>query len=367
MTIKVPYVDFGPTTLSAKDSLTNAFHKVLDSGKFILGDEVSKFESEFAAYCGSSFAAGLSNGTCSLSILFRAFDIGSGDEVITAPNSFIATAASIVQVGATPVFVDTDWDFNIDVNLIEAAITDRTKAIVPVHLTGRIANMNEVMQIASKYNLFVIEDSAQSVGAEYYGKKAGSFGHASSFSFHPLKNLHAFGDAGMVCSDDESIIRRLNTLKNHGLVDRSSCSQWGLNCRLDEMQAAFLRVQLPLLENWTLQRREIAHHYNKELSKVVIVPKESEWERHVYQTYVIRAENRNDLKKFLNDNGVEALIHYPVPIHLQPAASYLGHKNGDFPVVEQLSNEILSLPLYPGMPNQYQDRVVNLILDFYGS
>jgi dTDP-4-amino-4,6-dideoxygalactose transaminase len=367
MTIKVPYVDFGPSTLSAKDSLTNAFHKVLDSGKFILGDEVSKFESEFAAYCGSSFAAGLSNGTCSLSILFRAFDIGSGDEVITAPNSFIATAASIAQVGATPVFVDTDWDFNIDVNLIEAAITDRTKAIVPVHLTGRVANMNEVMQIASKYNLFVIEDSAQSVGAEYYGKKAGSFGHASSFSFHPLKNLHAFGDAGMVCSDDESIIRRLNTLKNHGLVDRSSCSQWGLNCRLDEMQAAFLRVQLPLLENWTSQRREIAHLYNKELSKVVIVPKESEWERHVYQTYVIRAENRNDLKKFLNDNGVEALIHYPVPIHLQPAASYLGHKNGDFPVVEKLSNEILSLPLYPGMPNQYQDRVVNLILDFYGS
>ena len=367
MTIKVPYVDFGPSTLSAKESLTNAFHKVLDSGKFILGDEVRTFESEFAEYCGSSFAAGLSNGTCSLSILFRAFDIGSGDEVITAPNSFIATAAAIAQVGATPVFVDVDLDFNLDVNLIEAAITDRTKAIVPVHLTGRVANMNEVMQIASKYNLYVIEDSAQSVGAEYRGKKAGSFGHASSFSFHPLKNLHAFGDAGMVCSNDESIIRKLNTVKNHGLVDRSTCSQWGLNCRLDEMQAAFLRVQLPMLETWTLQRRQIAHYYNHELSSTVIVPKENDWERHVYQTYVIRAEERDALKKFLNDNDVEALIHYPTPIHLQPAANYLGYQEGDFPIVEQLASEILSLPLYPGMPNEYQNRVVTLILDFYGA
>jgi len=362
----VPYVDFSPTLVASKVELTSAFERVLDSGKFVLGPEVKNFEQAFADYCGTKYAAGLANGTCSLHIVFRAFGIEEGDEVITAPNSFIATAAAIAQVRAKPIFVDTNLDFNIDPDAIEAAITPKTKAIVPVHLTGRIAKMNEILKIANKHKLIVIEDSAQSVGAEYYGNKAGSFGDAASFSFHPLKNLHAFGDAGIITSNSLEIVEKLNLLKNHGLIDRSTCTQWGLNCRLDELQAAFLDVQLPKLDAWTLERRKIAQYYNESLSKVVIVPEEGEYEKHVYQTYVIRADRRDDLKDYLNKNGVESLVHYPTPIHLQPAANYLNYKKGDFPVVEQLSTEILSLPLYPGMPFSYQEHVTNSILKFYG-
>jgi dTDP-4-amino-4,6-dideoxygalactose transaminase len=367
MPYSVPYVDFGPTTRSSKVELTTAFERVLDSGKFVLGPEVKSFEQVFAAYCGTEYAAGVANGTCSLHIVFRALGIGPGDEVITAPNSFIATAAAIAQVGATPVFVDTDFDFNINPSLIEDAITPQTKAIVPVHLTGRVAKMNEINSIAKKHGLLVVEDSAQSVGATYYGKKAGSFGDAASFSFHPLKNLHAFGDAGIITSNRIEVINQLNVIKNHGLTDRSTCSQWGLNCRLDEMQAAFLSVQLPQLDDWTEQRRKIAHYYNDALSKVVVTPLEENHEKHVYQTYVIRSERRDELKEFLNRNGVEAIIHYPVPIHLQPAAGYLNYKEGDFPIVETLAKEILSLPLYPGMPREFQDQVVSQILKFFGS
>jgi dTDP-4-amino-4,6-dideoxygalactose transaminase len=366
LSLKVPYVDFKPTTLSSKLQLNAAFERVLDSGKFILGPEIKIFEQDFAQYCGTKYAAGLSNGTCSLHVVFRAFGIKEGDEVITAPNSFIATAAAITQVGAKPVFVDTNVDFNINPSAIESAITPNTKAIVPVHLTGRVAKMDKILEVAKKHKLLVIEDSAQSVGAEYNGKKAGSFGDAASFSFHPLKNLHAFGDAGIVVSNDINIIEKLNKLKNHGLIDRSTCTQWGLNCRLDELQAAFLRVQLPMLDEWTSERRKIAHYYNEVLAKVVTVPTERDNEKHVYQTYVIQADKRDALKEYLNSNGVEALVHYPVPIHLQPAAKNLNYKLGSFPVVEKLSREILSLPLYPGMPFEFQERVTSLILKFYG-
>ena len=366
MSFKIPYVDFGPTTESSKIELTNAFERVLDSGRFILGEEVKVFEKEFAEYCGTKYAAGLANGTCSLHLIFRALGIGPGDEVITTPNTFIATASAIAQVGAKPVFVDTNLDFNIDPDLIESAITKNTKAIVPVHLTGRIAKMNDISNIAKANNLLVIEDSAQSVGAELDGRKAGSFGDVASFSFHPLKNLHAFGDAGIVTSNKIDVITQLNMLKNHGLQDRSTCVQWGLNCRLDEMQAAFLSVQLPQLDAWTNERRKIAEFYNKNLSQVVDTPTEAENEKHVYQTYVIRSEQRDKLKEYLNGHGVEALVHYPIPIHLQPAASYLNFKKGSFPIVEKLSNEILSLPLYPGMPTEHQEQVVSLILKFYG-
>lgn len=366
LTTRVPYVDFGPTTKSSKSELTNAFERVLESGKFVLGPEVKKFEQEFANYCGTKYAAGLANGTCGLHIVFKALGIEEGDEVITAPNSFIATASAIAQVRAKPVFVDTSLDFNINPEAVEAAITPRTKAIVPVHLTGRVAKMDEIIKIAKKHKLIVIEDSAQSVGAEFNGRRAGSFGDAASFSFHPLKNLHAFGDAGMITSNRVEVVEKLNILKNHGLIDRSTCSQWGLNCRLDEMQAAFLGVQLPQLETWTEQRRKIAKYYNDALEKVVIVPKEEINEKHVYQTYVIRSDRRDELKEYLNSNGVEALIHYPIPIHLQPAAKYLNHNKGDFPIVEKLSNEILSLPLYAGMPFEFQEIVTKLILSFYG-
>jgi len=287
LSYKIPYVDFGPTTRSSKVELINAFGRVLDSGRFVLGEEVKVFEKKFADYCGTKYAAGL------------------------ADDSFIATASAIAQVGAKPVFVDTKLDFNIDPDLIESAITENTKAIVPVHLTGRVARMNEITNIAKANNLLIIEDSAQSVGAELDGRKAGSFGDVASFSFHPLKNLHAFGDAGIVTSNKIDVITELNMLKNHGLQDRSTCAQWGLNCRLDEMQAAFLSVQLPQLDALTNERRRIAEFFNKNLSEVVDTPTESKNEKHVYQTYVIRSDRRDKLKEYLNTNGVEALIHFP--------------------------------------------------------
>ena len=364
--IKVPYADFSPTINQVKPSLNIAFNKILDSGKFILGEEVKNFEKVFADYCGTRFASGLSNGTCSLHVVFRALGINPGDEVITVPNSFIATAAAIEQIGAKPVFVDADLDFNIDPKKIEGSITSKTKAIVPVHLTGRPARIEEILSIAKKNNLLVIEDAAQSVGAELNGKRVGSFGDAASFSFHPLKNLHAFGDAGMITSSNFDVISNLNLLKNHGLKDRSTCLKFGLNCRMDEMQASFLAIQLPLLDAWTNERVKLATIYNQELADCVIVPISNANEKHVYQTYVIRADKRDELKQFLNDNLIEALVHYPVPIHLQPAAEHLGYKKGSFPVIEMLSQEILSLPLYPGMPANFQEKVIIKIKEFYG-
>jgi len=363
--VKVPYTAFELKNRPIREQLIKAFEKVLDSGHYISGPEVKSFETEFAAYCGAPFASGVDNGTSSLYLVLKVIGVGKGDEVITAPNSFIASASTIALTGATPVFVDVAEDLNIDVTKIEVAITSRTKAIVPVHLTGRPAKMKEINAIAKKHGLFVLEDAAQSVGAKLDGTRVGAWGDAGSFSLHPLKNLHAFGDAGVLTIKNAELLAQVNISKNHGLSSRDRCEFWSFNSRLDELQAALLRVQLRELERWTEERRVIAHRYNELLKPFVVVPEEVPGEYHVYQTYVVLAERRNELLKFLRDNGVEALVHYPTPIYMQPAAQSLNLKPEDFPVTLQLSHRIMSLPLYPGMTTEQQDIVVDLFSKFY--
>ena len=256
-------------------------------------------------------------------------------------------------------------DGNLDPAKLEDAINDRTRGIVPVHLTGRPARMADILEIAGRHDLFVLEDAAQSLGASLDGKRVGSWGNAACFSLHPLKNLHAFGDGGMVTSRNPDLIAHLSKSRNHGLADREQCDFWGFNCRLDEMQAAMLRVQLRRLDDWTATRRTLALRYNDLLRPYVDVPDEGPGEHCVFQTYVIKAERRDELRIFLNENGVEALVHYATPIHLQPAAAELGYTAADFPETMDHVGKILSLPLYPMLTHSQQDRVAELISSFY--
>ena len=362
----VPYTGFGSEVSAMKRELMAAFEKVLESGRYILGPEVTAFEQEFAAYCGASHAVSLANGTCSLHLVIRALGLRDGDEIITSPNSFVASSSTIVLAGAKPVFVDIRPDGNIDPDKIETAITPRTRAIVPVHIAGRPARMNEIMDIARRCSLFVLEDAAQSVGALLNGKRVGSLGNAASFSLHPLKNLHAYGDGGMMTTSDPSIVEYLRKARNHGLANRDQCDFWSFNCRLDEVQAALLRVQMKRLDAWTQERRRLAFRYNDALRPYVEVPNEGPGEFCVYQTYVIRAERRDELQRYLQSNGVEALVHYATPIHMQPAARELGYSAKDFPVTMEHVRRILSLPLYPGLTGTQQERVIELIARFYG-
>lgn len=364
--VTVPYTALATQAAPIKRQLLDAVESVIDSGRYILGPEVAAFEQSFADLCGARFAVGLGNGTCALHLVFRALGIGPGDEVITAPNSFLASASTIALAGARPVFADVRTDMNIDPERVEAAITPRTKAIVPVHLTGRPARMPELLDIAKRYRFKVIEDAAQAVGATLDGRPVGSWGDAGCFSLHPLKNLHAYGDAGMMTGNDESLVAMLRMARSHGLKNRDTCEFWSFNCRLDEIQAAMLRVQLRQLEGWTAERRRLASRYNDRLRPHVTVPDEAPGERHVYQTYMIQAPRRDALQKHLVENGVEALVHYSTPIHLQPAARDLGYSEHDFPVCKRVVGSILSLPLYPSLTEQQQDIVCGLVAGFYG-
>ncbi len=361
----VPYTNFAAKNEPIRQALIASFEQVLDSGHYILGPEVRAFEEEFARYLNVPFATGMSNGTCALHIAFRCLNLEPDAEIITAPNSFIASASTIALAGAKPVFVDVADDLNIDVEQIETAITPRTKAIVPVHLAGRPARMPEIMALAERHGLMVLEDAAQAVGASIDGRRVGAWGDAACFSLHPLKNLHAFGDAGMFVTRDADLLDRVALTKNHGLRNRDTCESWGFNCRLDELQAALLRVQMTRLDEWTTERRRLAHRYNELLGDLVGVPTEAAGEFHVFQTYVVLADQRDALQQYLRDHGVEALVHYPTPIHLQPAARALGYASDAFPNTLRLSGRIMSLPLYPGLTEQQQDLVVSLIGDFY--
>jgi dTDP-4-amino-4,6-dideoxygalactose transaminase len=364
---KVPYTALGQQAGEIKQELMSTFEKVLDGGRYILGAEVSAFEREFADFCGAKGAVSVASGTCALHLVLRGLGLGKGDEVITVPNSFIASAATIALAGARPVFVDIRADLNMDPALLEAAITPRTKAIVPVHLTGRPAPMGEILKIAERHHLFVLEDAAQAVGAKLNGQRVGSWGNAACFSLHPLKNLYAIGDGGIVTGRDQSVLDRLLKSRNHGLRTRDECEFWSFNCRLDEVQAALLRVQLRHLERRTEARRQLAFRYNELLRPYVTVPDEGPGEYCVYQTYMIQADQRDELRTHLVERGVEVLVHYPIPIHLQPAAKSLGYRAGDFPVAMQAASRILSLPLYPGLSHAQQDYVVELVRDFYKS
>jgi len=361
----VPYTALAAEASLEKKELMRAVETVLDSGRYVLGTELTAFEQEFAEHCQTKFAVGVASGTCALHLVLRGLGLKEGDEVITAPNSFVASAATVALAGAKPVFVDICDDGNLDPQMLEDAINDRTRAIVPVHLTGRPAKMVEIMEIAGRHNLFVLEDAAQALGASLDGKRVGSWGHAACFSLHPLKNLHAFGDGGMVTSQDPGLVALLGKSRNHGLADREQCDFWSFNCRLDEMQAAMLRVQLRRLDDWTETRRSLALRYNDLLRPYVEVPDEGPGERCVYQTYVIKAERRDELKIYLNESGVEALIHYATPIHLQPAAADLGYSASDFPETMRHVGKIISLPLYPMLTHEQQDRIAELISSFY--
>ena len=364
-TYTVPYSALATEASLLKPELMRAVESVMDSGRYILGPEVAAFEREFAEYCQVRFSIGISNGTSALHLVLRGIGLNDGDEVITVPNSFVASAATIALAGAKPVFVDICDDGNMDPQKLEDAITERTRAVVPVHLTGRPARMKNIMEIAQRRDLFVLEDAAQAVGASLDGKRVGSWGDAACFSLHPLKNLHAFGDGGMVTSQDEDLIARLAKSRNHGLANREQCDFWSFNSRLDEMQAAMLRVQLRHLDAWTETRRNLALRYNDLLRPYVAVPDEGQGEHCVFQTYVVKAERRDELKQYLNEHGVEALIHYATPIHLQPAAKDLGYSAFDFPKTMRHVGKILSLPLYPTLTHAQQDRVIELISSFY--
>jgi dTDP-4-amino-4,6-dideoxygalactose transaminase len=362
---QVPYTGLPQQVADMKPDLLAAFECVVDSGRYILGPHVADFEEQFARFCGTAFAVGVANGTCALQMVWQALGLGPEDEVITVPNSFVATASSIAMTGAKPVFVDIGPDLNIDPDRIAAAITPRTRGIVPVHLAGRPARMPEILRIAEKHGLFVLEDAAQAVGARRDGRPVGSWGNAAGFSLHPLKNLFAYGDAGVVTTQDGSLAAKLRQIRNHGLSDRERCEFWSGNNRMDEMQAALLLVHLRALEQWTERRRELAHRYHQLLSTDVEAPVEGPGEYCVYQTYVIQAGARDHLQAHLQEHGVEALVHYRTPIHLQPAAAQLGYGPGDFPLAERAAGRILSLPLFPAMTHAQQDQVADLIHGFY--
>jgi len=361
----VPYVNLALQYDKIKEELLRAVEYTLRQGQYILGSEVREFEEEFAEYCGVRYAVGVGSGTDALVLALKASGIGPGDEVVTVPNSFLASTSSIVLAGATPAFVDVREDYNIDPDLIEAVITSRTRAILPVHLTGRPADMSSILAKADKYNLAVIEDAAQAVGAGYHKQRVGSFGVTGCFSFHPLKNLNACGDAGAITTNDEIIYRYLLKARNHGLCSHNECEFWSLNSRLDALQAAMLRVKLKCLDTWTRERRAIARFYQEHLSDIVEVPQENSYEYNVYQTFIIQSDQRDELQIYLKKRGVETKIHYPVPIHLQKAARTLGFKTGDFPEAERQARRILSLPIYPELSQEQIRHVVSSVQEFF--
>jgi dTDP-4-amino-4,6-dideoxygalactose transaminase len=362
----VPYINLAQQTSEIMGELLAAAEQVLGSGHYVLGPEVAAFEREFAQYCQTRYAVGVSNGTAALTLVLRRLGLRPGDEVITAPNSFIASASSIAMAGARPVFADIGPDLNLDPDRVAAAVTPRTRAIMPVHLTGRPCRMDALLEIARRHSLFVLEDAAQSVGASWNERRVGSFGDAAAFSLHPLKNLHAFGDGGVITTSDETLWAELVKARNHGLRNREACEFWSINSRLDEIQAAWLRVQLRHLDRWTAERRRLAFRYHERLRQYVEVPEEGPGECCVYQTYMIQAEDRDALVKRLNEQGVEARVHYPIPLHLQPVAKSLGYTAQDFPAAVRAASRIISLPLYPGLTESQQDRVAELIAEFYG-
>ena len=362
----VPFVDLGVQYRAISAEIDDAISKVIQDADFILGREVRLFEEEFAEFCDSSYAVGVDSGTSALELALRAFDIGPGDEVITAANSFIASALGISHAGAKPVLVDVDpFTYTLDVKALERAITRRTKAIIPVHLYGHPAHMGPIRQLADRHGLVVIEDACQAHGASYKGKRVGSLGHAAAFSFYPGKNLGAYGDGGMVVTKDRKIANRLEMLRNYGQKEKYKHLFRGYNRRLDTMQAAILRVKLKYLEKWNAARRWNAKLYQKHLEgSGVVVPGEAGGAESVWHLYVIRTERRDALKEHLVIKGINASIHYPIPIHLQPAYQDLGYKRGDFPVTEAYADRILSLPMYAELSDRQIEFISQTVCEF---
>ncbi|MFD3218802.1 DegT/DnrJ/EryC1/StrS family aminotransferase [Bacillus pacificus] len=364
--MNIPYVNLPLQNELILDELMQNIHRLLKSGQFILGDEVQNFEKSFAERVGTKYAIGLNNGTDAIFLTLMMYGIGHGDEVITVPNSFLATTAAIELIGATPILIDVDHDQNMNPKQLEEAITDRTKAILPVHLTGKPAKMDKIMEIANKYNLLVIEDCAQAVGAHLNGRHVGTFGHAGTFSLHPLKNLGACGDAGVVVTDNEELAEKLRKVRNHGLINRDECEHWGYNSRLDAIQAAILNVKIKYLDNWTNRRREIAKRYCESFKDLPLkLPVELENEICAYHAFVIQLEERDQLRSYLAEKGIDTKIHYPIPIHKQKAAQNTEYGKLIFPIAEQQAKQILSLPVYPELTDIEVNRIIESIRQFF--
>ncbi len=348
----IPFVDLRAQYHSIKPEIDQAVLNILESTQFVLGSEVAKFEEEFAAYSGAKYGIAVNSGTSALHLALLAAGVGAGDEVITTPFTFVATVAAIGYTNARPVFVDINpRSFTIDPDLIEAKITPRTKAIIPVHLYGQPAHMDAIMAIAKKHNLIVIEDAAQAHGAEYKGKRAGSIGDLGCFSFYPGKNLGAYGEGGLVTTNNAEYNRVIRMLRDWGAEKKYHHDLKGYNYRMEGMQGAILKVKMKYIEQWTEARRAHAAKYS-ELIKSVPTPEEMPYARHVYHVYAIRAKQREALQMKLLDQGIHTGIHYPIPVHLLKAWGELGHKVGDFPCSEQAANEVLSLPMFAELTDE---------------
>lgn len=365
--IQVPFLDLKATYLELKSELDEAFHRVMNSGHYILGSEVKQFEEEFAHYCGVKNCIGVGNGLEALHLILLAYGIGPGDEVIVPSNTYIATWLAVTYTGAKIVSVEPDLaTYNLDPQALEKAITSKTKAILAVHLYGQPADIDPINEIARKYNLKVIEDSAQAQGALYKGRKTGALGDASGFSFYPGKNLGAFGDAGAITTQDDRLAEKLRMLRNYGSKIKYENQCIGYNSRLDELQAAFLRVKLRYLDEWNERRCAVANQYLKSMSNTnIIFPSVDKNVNHVWHVFVVRTKDREALRNHLSSYNIDSLIHYPIPPHLQQAYVEMGCTNGSFPISEKIHNEVLSLPISPHMKESHIQNVIDAINSFF--
>ena len=362
----IPFVDLAAQLHEIYNDIDDGLTEAIQSCAFILGPKVQEFEREFAEFCEAKHCVGVSNGTAALHLALLALGVGGGDDVITVTNTFAATCEPILYTGARPVFVDVDErTFNMDVSKLEAAITPRTKAIIPVHLCGQPADMDPIMQVAKRHNLFVVEDACQAHGARYKGRRVGGIGHVGCFSFYPGKNLGAYGDAGAVITNDDEINTKVRMLRDHGTTSKYHHAVVGYNYRLSSMQATVLSAKLKRLDKWNAMRRRNASLYGKALAELdIITPFEPEYAESVYHLYMIRTKNRDELRERLGRGGISSGLHYPVPLHLQDAFAHLGFKKGDFPVAEMLADEILSLPMFPELEPPMIERCAIVVKDF---
>lgn len=367
--MKIPLVDLHAQYETIKPEIDAAIQRTIDRTAFILGPEAKQFEENFARFCNVKHAIGLDSGTAALHLAMMALNIGAGDEVITSAHTFIATSEPIALLGARPVFVDIDpRTYNLDPNKLESAITPRTKAIIPVHLYGQPAEMDAIMEIARKHNIPVIEDAAQAHGATYRGRSVGTMGLMTCFSFYPGKNLGAYGDAGALVTNDDELNHKIRMLRDHGRTSKYEHEISGYGFRLDGIQGAILDVKLKHLPEWNAARRAHADYYTELLSNVdasIVTPYEPAHVQAVYHLYVIRTRQRDELLEYLKARDIEAGIHYPVPLHMQPVYKNLGHQRGEFPETERAAQEILSLPIYPELAHAQMERVVETMREFY--
>ncbi len=364
----IPFVSFSEVNKLIKVEIISAFEEFFDNAWYVLGEKVKTFEKEYASFNQVKHCIGVSNGLDALHIALKTLGITAGDEVIVPSNTYIATALAVSYVGATPVFVEPDiYTYNLDPKKIEAAITPRTKVIMPVHLYGQCCEMEEIMSIARKHNLFVVEDNAQAQAASYNGKLTGTWGDINGTSFYPGKNLGALGDAGAITTSDPHLAAKASVLRNYGSEKKYYNEVIGYNMRLDECQAAFLSVKLRYLNQWTEQRQNIAAWYNEVLNNIgdVILPETAIGATHSYHLFVVRTAQRDALQKHLTNNNIGTLIHYPIPPHLQQAYDHLGHKKGEFPIAEELAHTSISLPLWPGMTKEHVEEVGSNIKSFF--